>query len=395
MFNILLTFLALNLSYVNYLIRHNFDIMAKFSEYSYPTPDAYIDQVRQDPYVKNILWVTLPNAHAIAYFDKTSNTFVEFKVSPHYVKENTHVPRPDGLYIDDDGILWFGTEDASFLASFDPLQKIFNYYLLPYPKANANLIYVDPVGRVWVVDHRRSFISSYSPKTGMWMVYKTITPKAWPVEVRMDKLGRIWYTLFDANVIGYIDMQKGEIYEFPIPLKNAGPSFAFVDISNNVVWFTEWNSNALAYFNPANKTLTEYIIPLVNPVPVAFTHIDFRVFFVALASSNQIAVVVPEKGKVYLFNVPTPKAGMKDGMMIDHDNILWFTESSVNKLASMKIKIKVPGINLSNYVSPIIKNLYVRKSRVKKYFKATLRIIHKPYTNAFFFIPEGITLIRE
>ena len=305
-----------------------------FEEWKAKTKRSRPDQIRIDPKNRNIIWFTQPAAHGITRFDYLKKKIKEYKTKKKY--------RPDGLVIDSEGVLWFGEQGSGTLGSFDPKTKKFQHHLAPYKDAFPAIPNLDQNGKIWVSDHRREQILFFDPKTLESRSLKLPTAPCFPVETKTDQNNRIWYTCYHSDRLGVIKVNEKQIIEYNLPERQLGPAFMAVD-SQNRIWFVLWKNNGIALFDPKTKILTRYDFPISNVGPAALTIDSKDRLYFSTKQLNSIVLFEPAKPDYfYSFTIPRKKSGQKDGIAVDTEGIIWFTEFDANRFGRLELFYEPP-----------------------------------------------------
>lgn len=309
------------------------DYIGLFEEWQVPTDSSKPDQIRIDPFNEDIIWFTQPAIHGIAKFDYKTKTIKEYSTEGSY--------RPDGLCIDDTGVLWFGEQGAGTLGKFDPETEEFTHFRVPYKGANPALPTIDLKGRIWISDHSNDKVIRFDPNTSRFIAIEVPTPNSWVVDLKPDSKNRMWYSCYETDRLGVIDINKKLITEYELPHYGSGPAFLAID-SNDHIWFTCWKSNKIAKFEPETETFVEYIFPKSEIGPAALTISNEDVLYFSTKLLNAIVQFNPsvDENYFYAFKIPTYESGQKDGIALSKSGIVWFTEFEKNKIARLKI---LPG----------------------------------------------------
>ena len=337
-----------------------------FSEWNAKTPNSKVDQIKIDPIKPFIIWFTQPNSHSISRFNSQNNILKEFKTQKIY--------RPDGLAIDQKGILWFGEQSSGTLGSFNPYTKKFKHYPLNYKKANPTIPSLDQFGNVWITDHSNNVITQFNPKKKTFSFIKLPNSNCWPVQITPDSKNILWYSCYKNNRIGFINPKSlKQITEYVLPYPKGGPSFLTIDSKNNL-WFTLWNSNGIVQFNPSTETFIKYSLPIKNPGPAAISIDQNDIIYFSTFYLNSIIQFDPKNySHFYSFQIPTPQSGQKDGIDIDKQNNIWFTQFDKNKFSRLIIrnqKIPTPKNQTGKHTlvqAKIFKTSISKKLYSKKY----------------------------
>ena len=144
--------------------------------------------------------------------------------------------------------------------------------------------------------------------------------------------GSLWWTGQWANVLGRLDVETGEMREFPLP-NGAGPHGLAEDLEGNI-WYTgNWNGN-MGKLDPNTGEVTEYPMPdpaardphtpLVTP--------DGNVWF-SVQNADMMGRIVPQTGDVKL--VKLNSGDRPYGMNYDSNGVPFIGLRGTNGIISM------------------------------------------------------------
>ncbi len=302
--------------------------IGEFYEWKLKSKDARPDQIRLDPNNENIVWFALPNAYGIAKYNFETNKLTEYKT------HNWH--SPDGLAIDKNGMLWFGTQWGGTLGKFDPKSETFEHFRVPYKNANPAIPSIDKDGFIWIADHVNNKILRFDPLRKQFLIIQAPTPNSWVVHVLADSQNRLWYTCTNTNRIGMISQDRKTISEYVLKDKKAKPAFLAFDSHDNV-WFTQWKGNKLTKFDPKTKKFLSYAF-MKDPGPAAITVGKDDIIYFSTTRLNAIVMFDPKNdAQFHTFQIPTAKSGQKDGIEVDANGVIWFSQFYKNQLGRLRI----------------------------------------------------------
>jgi streptogramin lyase len=262
-------------------------------------------------------------------------------------------------------------------------------YKFPANFGQSLFLAFDKQGRAWFPMPMSNSLGMFNPATNTFSQWAVPTPSSGPWDVAIDSIGRIWFTEHYVNKIGYFDPATRSFVEISTPQANSQPYGITVDSSNNV-WFTE-NNSAVALIGEytAQGSLREYKIrtgstsgltphmittdgagdvwwsegwpgaigKLVVAASAPGTTKGVTEYFYTPSCGNcggvhTSGIAVDKNGQVWftdslqsilgsfnkstaaftLYNTPTSNSHPHDGLNIDAQNNLWFTEEFANKL---------------------------------------------------------------
>ena len=160
---------------------------AEFSQFTLPSesnPRGYGCHSLVFSPLDGNLWMTMPWANMILSFNPRTETFKNY-ILP------TPESRPDGITVDKEGRLWFGTDPNGGLVMLDPRDEKIHEF--PHPKLSTlNITSTDSRGRIWSTGHRAQTISLFDPLTKTYLDHRVRMD--WPLDIQVDASGEAWAT---------------------------------------------------------------------------------------------------------------------------------------------------------------------------------------------------------
>lgn len=263
-------------------------------------------------------------------------------------------------------------------------------YQLPAGFAQPLFLAFDASGNVWFPMPMSNSIGMLNPQTNTFQQFAVPTAASGPWDIAIDHSGNIWFTEHYTNKIGEFNPSTQQMTEFTTPAANSQPYGIVVDASNNI-WFTE-NNSAVAQIGEytASGQMNEYKIRSTPPgglTPHMITvapdgNIWWTEGWVGMIGELNVSQAVPGttngvteytypatcttcggthasgitfdsngliwfddslqgvfgsfpdsgKGAFSMYAAPTPQHP-HDGINVDSQNRIWFTEEFANKLA--------------------------------------------------------------
>jgi streptogramin lyase len=271
-------------------------------------------------------------------------------------------------------------------------------YQLPAGFAQPLFLAFDASGNVWFAMPMSNSIGMLNPQTNTFQQFPVPTAASGPWDLTIDHNGNIWFTEHYTNKIGEFDPSTQQMTEFTTPSANSLPYGIAVDASNNI-WFTE-NNSAVAQIGEytAGGIMNEYKIRSNSPSglsPHMLTvepngNVWWTEGWVGMIGELNMSQAVPGTtngvteyaypatcttcngkhasgitfdgygqiwfddsmqgifgsfpdtgtGSFSMYAAPTPQHPY-DGIKVDSQNRIWFTEEFANKLAEA-IQTNVP-----------------------------------------------------
>ncbi len=235
---------------------------------------------------KGNVWFTEPTTDTLGEYDPIDNSWHQW-----YLKQGSS---PFDLTFDANGNLWFtefGTNDIGF---FDPLTNKIVENAIPTPASEPYGITVDPHGTVWFAENAAGVgqIGSFVPTTsGVTKITEHAVSVQRPHMIAADRDGNIWYSGGFGGDIGEFNPRSANDIRFVVdqntclsPSDCPGTHISGIAIDNqDNVWFTDANSQRVGYLLPAT-------------------------------------------GQIRVQTLQNSNAHPYDGLIIDSNNRVWFTE---------------------------------------------------------------------
>lgn len=295
---------------------------ATITEYT-PPGAVFPDQIWADS--KGLIWFSDPNANAIVVYDPTANSF---KSHP-----TTGYTLPDGLSVDDKDRVWTGLYGVNNgLGMLDAVTRTFVRY--PPPSyTNAQLAIPTPTGRgtILVTDHFAERVSEFDPKTATWLRSEVLPPASYPVGAALEpETDDGYFPLYSYHGLARLT-PTGPITRIAAP-SLSGPAFA--GVHDGKVYFTYWSANKLGEYDTKTNTFVEYLWragELGGPMAMAPNGCPV----IGTRSRGYIAIFDPLTKTFTDHLIPTTSPGLKDGLTVAPDGVIWFTESGARKIAKL------------------------------------------------------------
>ncbi|MGZ3629177.1 MAG: Vgb family protein [Ktedonobacteraceae bacterium] len=277
------------------------------------------------------------------------------------------------------------------IAEFNPSNSSWlNMYTLPVGYAQPLFLVFDGQGRLWFTMPTDDSIGMYNPGNNTFQQWTVPTANAGPWDIAIDHNGKLWFTEFYSNKIGRFDPNTQTFMEVSTPASNSYPYGIVVDGSNNV-WFTENNSTValigeytsggqldeykIRYSLPSN--LTPHLITVDPNGNIWWSEgwvgmiAELKVAQASPGTNNGVTeyayqkvcttcedhtsgISVDSNGLVWFddaeqgifgsfpdsgtgsfttYNAPSANSHPHDGLIVDGQNRIWFSEEFSNKLA--------------------------------------------------------------
>ncbi|KAA0222835.1 MAG: hypothetical protein KJ057_07325 [Phycisphaerae bacterium] len=295
---------------------------AQITEYVVPQ-GTFPDQISVDE--NGIVWFSQPNNNSLTSFNPVTTVFTQHNTSPG--------SGPDGMIVGTQGRVWSGMYFSGGLGWYDSISGTMHNVASPYTPSAMAIPVETSDGSVWVTDHANNKISEFNPVTRQWI--RTVnmpTPNCWVVQGHEDTdRGQIYFTEYNANKLGRIALGGNTVTD--INTLGGGPAFCVY--SNNKVYYSRWNEPGMGVYDVISGTVTEYQFPVNNESggPMWLRPNGDIVF--GTRNRGYIMIFDVETATFTSHQIPTPNPALKDGLTVGADNVIWFTESGVNKIAKL------------------------------------------------------------
>ena len=296
---------------------------ATITEFTFPGMN-YPDQIWADS--KGLIWFSEPLVGRVSRFNPTTNTFQSF-ATPGF-RGN------DGLQVDDRDRVWFGlVANGHGLGVIDATTGVFTRYAPPYAGAQMAVPTQTSRGTILVTDHLAERISEFDPNTGTWIGAITMPAGSFPTGGMLEpETGDVWYPLWTFHGLGRWRPGASTITRIATP-SASGP--AFCGVHDGRVYISYGLTNRLGVYDIRSGTFTEHVWragELGGPI--------------AMAPNGHAVVGTRNRGYIVVFDpvtltftdylIPTANPGLKDGLTVAPDGVIWFTETlNAHKIAKL------------------------------------------------------------
>ena len=298
-----------------------------FTEYRIPS-GTFPDQisVAED----GIVWLSQPLNESFTSFDPVTEVFTQHP--------NPGASGPDGLIVGTKGRVWSGMFFSGGLGLYDTTTETFHNYPAPYPNAQMAIPVETSDGHVWVTDHGANRISEFDPASGTW-IQSVVMPRdnSWVVQGHEDTgRGEVYFTENIANQLGRIRLGGNEVTDIPVP--GGGP--AFLVYSDGFVYYSRWFEAGIGAYDVQTGFITEYEVPVSNESGGPLWLTPDGDIVTGTRNRGYIMIFYTDTKSFSAHQIPTRSPGLKDGMTVGADGIIWFTETGANKLAKLEFPVE-------------------------------------------------------
>ncbi len=278
--------------------------------------------------------------------------------------------QPLFLAFDAQGNLWFPMPMANSIAMLNLQSKTFQQFPVPTAGAGPWDIAIDHNGKIWFTEHYANKIGEFDPLTQTIREISTPASNSQPYGITVDASNNIWFTENNSAValIGEYTA-GGTLNEFKIRNNLPGgltPHLISVD-PNGSIWWTEGWVGMVGELNIAQAIpgttngVTEYAYPAT-----CTTCYGKHTSGIGVDSNGQIwfddslqgifgSFPDTGAGSFSVYSAPSQNAHPHDGLNVDVQNRIWFSEEFANKLAEAvqnSVPTPTPGMSPSPGVTP-------------------------------------------
>lgn len=295
----------------------------QFTEWNVPQ-GSFPDQIELDSQGK--VWFSQPPNNWLTRFDPLTAAFTHFTT--------TGGSLPDGMCVDSQNRVWTGFNGGGGLGRLQG--GVHTAFAAPYAGATMAIPKPTSQGTLWVTDHQANRISEFSPATSTWLQSLVMpTSGAWVVEGDEDPATSTFYfTCYSANKLAIKPLGQ------PIGETSTGGfgGPAFPVVSNGVAYYSLWSQPTLGAYDIASGQHTFFAHSLPGEVGGPIAALPDGRIVLGTRGAGYVMVFEPTNSTFEAFKIPTTvTSNLKDGMTVGNNGEVWFTETSANKIARLKI----------------------------------------------------------
>ncbi len=240
------------------------------------------------------------------------------------------------IQVSPDGNVWFTEPTNDAIGEFDPNDGRFHQWRTSPGSAPYDLIF-DANGNLWFTEITGNSIGFFNTRTERMTETRLPIADSRPYGITLDHQGHVWFAenRSDEGKIGtFAPTLSGEISlkEYVITHdQNARPHLITADRQNNI-WVSEGFSGNVARFSPTTGETTQYPVALPCRRIYNCTHISGivadsqnRIWFTDSLNAT-VGYLLPATGKVHARLIPDSSAHPHDGLAVQSNGTLWFTE---------------------------------------------------------------------
>ncbi len=256
--------------------------------------------------------------------------------------------QPLFLAFDAKGQIWFAQPNNNSIGMYNPATKAFHQWAVPTRGAGPWDIVIDHKGVVWFTEHYTNKIGRFIPSTHAFKEFTTPSANSLPYGLVVDAKNNIWFTENNQTVarIGEYTA-SGVMNEYLIRTNlpwGLTPHMITLDATTGNIWWTEGFVGMIGELKVAQAKpgttngVTEYLYPANCGSCGAHTSgisVDSNGTVWFDDSLQNIFGSFPGTGTGSFteYAAPTQNGHPHDGLRVDSQNRIWFTEEFGNKLA--------------------------------------------------------------
>src|SRR5579859_6183374 len=298
------------------------------------------------------VWVALPGCDMGTNCSSSTPPGKLALFDPNTKNWSTIVSLPAGysqpifVAVGQNGKVWFTMPMTDAIGAYDPKSATVSQWDLPSANGGPWGITIDQQGKIWFTEHYSNKIGSFDPISQTFQEIATSASNSKPYGITVDSAGNKWFAE-NADAVASIGeyTNQGALQEYKIrntPTVGTGltPHLITVDHKGNVWWSEGWAS-AVGVLNVTNarpgtnQGVTEYhYTPSCNNCGshTSGISVDGQGLVWCTDSLQDDFGSLPIGGGSFTF-YPS-RAHPHDGLNVDKQNRIWFTEESGNHLVS-------------------------------------------------------------
>ncbi|MGH7796810.1 MAG: virginiamycin B lyase family protein [Candidatus Binatia bacterium] len=193
-----------------------------------------------------------------------------------------------------------------------------------------------PDGSIWWAGQWANLVGRINPQTGEIWEY-TLPEGAKPHSVNPDQEGNIWYMGNGNGTIGKLDPRTGMITEYKMPDRAARDPHTAVFDKKGTLWFTLQQSNMVGRLIPATGEIKLVTVPTPKSRPYGLKLSSEGIPWVACNGSNCLVKIDPQTMEPRVYPLPNPKTTVRR-LDFAGDGMIWYVNSSQGRLGRLDPK---------------------------------------------------------
>ena len=289
---------------------------------------------------RGFVWVAEPGCEALPTCHSTFSTNIgKYSQADGSLIQN--FPEPAGysnpvfLATDANGDVWFTQPDSNALGKLSPKGQTWSQWKLKAGNTPFDLL-IDKNGNIWFTDFDANKIGFFNPQTQKFVETTIPTAQSNPYGITMDRNGTIWFaenTLGIGQIGSFTPTTSGAITITEHAIALTQPHLITADKDGNI-WFSGAFSGSIGVYRPGDGTSSKYRVATLACAAVCTTHVSGiavdkkgNVWFTDSLRAT-VGYFVPATGAVHLQTLTKTDSHPHDGLNIDNNNTVWFTEQN-------------------------------------------------------------------
>ena len=251
--------------------------------------------------------------------------------------------QPLFLAFDASGNVWFAMPMSNSIGKLNPQTNTYQQFTVPTAASGPWGTTIDHNGNIWFTEHYTNKIGEFNPSTQKMTEFTTPSANSMPYGIVVDASNNIWFTENNSAVAQIGEYTAGgHMNEYKIrsnPPSGLTPHMLTVEPDGNVWWTEGWvgmiGELKVSQAVPGTTNgVTEYAYPAGSGSHTSGISFDSNGLIWFDDSMQGIFGSFPDSGKgsFSIYAAPTPQHP-HDGLNVDSQNRIWFTEEFANKLA--------------------------------------------------------------
>jgi len=193
-----------------------------------------------------------------------------------------------------------------------------------------------PDGSIWWAGQYANLVGRINPQTGEMWEY-TLPEGAKPHSVTPDQEGNIWYTGNGNATIGKLDPRTAMITEYKMPDPDARDPHTAVFDKNGTLWFTLQLSNKVGRLIPSTGEIKLVTMPTPKSRPYGIKLSPEGIPWISCNGSNCLVRLDPQTMEPRVYSLPDPKTTVRR-LDFASDGLIWYVNSSLGRLGRLDPK---------------------------------------------------------
>ncbi len=203
-----------------------------------------------------------------------------------------HAEDPHTPVFDQQGILWFTTQESNMVGRLDQKTGYINLKQVPTSHAQPYGIAVTHAGVPHFCEFGTNKLASIDPKTLAITEYSLPNSEARPRRIAVAPDDTIYYTDCERGYLGHFNPATRKFEEWPSPGGSGSNPYGIAITRDAVVWYSESgvHPNTLVRFDPKTKLFSSTPIPSDGGVVRNMAATRDGKLYLACSGVNKVAI---------------------------------------------------------------------------------------------------------